>query len=111
MPHSELHHQRDHRPVFELAQVRSKTGNHGTQRSRIAARRRDPTCSGEIRDIRAAMDVLPAERDVLAGHIVKRRGGVPGLEWIAWVLREIWSSRKCGCAVDGWQKYEVPSWV
>ena len=34
---------------------------------------------------------LPAERNVLAGHVIERAGSIPGLEGISRIFGEVWS--------------------
>ena len=54
---------------------------------------------------------FPAERDVLARHVIVGSGDVPRLELITGILREVGRSRRrCG-AIDGRQQDEVAAGI
>src|SRR5436309_10131084 len=57
------------------------------------------------------MVVFPAEGYVLAGHVIKCAGHVPGFEWITWVEGEVRSARSGVRAIDGWYEHQVASGV
>src|SRR6185437_1925367 len=89
--HSELDQKRQIKPVLELPQVWCKPGDHRAGSAAIAARGRHPARSGEVGNVRLAMVELPAEGDVLLGHVVQGGGGIPGLERIT---RGLWEVRR-----------------
>src|SRR5689334_5380670 len=53
------------------------------------------------------MVVLPAKREVLAGHVIEGCRDVPCLVRITWIFREIGRSRSCCCTVNRRQEHEV----
>ena len=77
----------------------------------VAPRRRNPARAGPVRHIGVAMVELPAESDVLAGHVVVGRGNVPGFERVSRILREIGRARGSGRAIDRWQQHQIASRV
>src|SRR5579864_6754042 len=54
--------------------------SEGPRRAVVAPWRRDPTRAAPVRYVRMTMIELPAERDVLAGHVVVGSRHIPGLE-------------------------------
>src|SRR5579864_4497936 len=76
----ELHQQRHIDAVLNLAQIRCESRHKCPRRSANipdhwsgGARGRHAARPSEIRHVRLTMVVLPTERNVLHGHIVKRR--------------------------------------
>src|SRR5580704_6096373 len=54
---------------------------------------------------------LPAESNVLAGHIVEGGRRIPRLVWIARVLGEVRRPGNGGGAIDGWQQHQIASGI
>src|SRR5882762_1842972 len=54
---------------------------------------------------------LPAECNVLTGHVIKGPRNIPRLKRVPGVLREIWGSRRRCCAIDGRQQYQIASGI
>src|SRR5689334_3530610 len=54
---------------------------------------------------------LPAERDVLLGHPVECSGGVPSLELIAGIFREVRRARGGRGSVDWRKKHKVAAGI
>src|ERR1051325_9964353 len=131
-----LHHERHPERLFVVPQVRAEAGGsriaretgsrcqewagheEGVSHKRSSSWTRDhagravDACgyssrTREVRHVRVAISVLPAESNVLLRHPVKGRRDIPRLERIAGILREIWRAADCICAVDGWKKSEV----
>src|SRR5437763_15581645 len=53
------------------------------------------------------MVIFPAEGDVLARHVIKCAGYIPGFERISRIAGEIRRARSCGRAVDGRQQHQI----
>ncbi len=104
----ELHQQRYIEAVFTLAQVGEKSGNERPRRADVAARRRDTSSAGEIGNIGRAMVKFKTESHELAWHVVECARGVPCLELIARVQREVRSAGESGRAIDGRKKHKIP---
>src|SRR6266704_3293891 len=88
----ELHQYRKIHPVFVLSKIGRPTCNYGARRTLIAARRCYASRTREIRHVRNTVIELPAERDVLAWHVVHRPRRIPGLVWIAGIFCKVRSS-------------------
>src|SRR4030088_1132732 len=86
---SELDQYRQVQSVLILAKIRRPPRNRGAEGPSIASWRCDSTAPCEIRNVRRAMVVFPAESYVLAGHVIVGCGHVPGLVGVAGILREI----------------------
>src|SRR5882762_9548835 len=54
------------------------------------------------------MVVLPSESNVLAWHLVKSPGYVPGFVWISGILRKVGRSGNRGGSIDRRQQNQVP---
>ena len=104
----ELHQQRYIEPVFTLAQVGEESGNERPRRADVAARRRDTPSAGEIGNVGRAMVKFKTESHELAWHVVECARGVPCLELIARVQREVRSAGESGRAIDGRKKHKIP---
>ncbi len=92
-PHLELDEQREIEPVLYFPEIRSKAWHPHGRITSIAPRRRNAASSGEIRDIRRSMIKLPAESNVLAGHVIEGGGGVPSFIWVSGIFCEVgWSA-------------------
>src|SRR5580692_11063726 len=104
-PHSEFNEYGQIKPVLVFYQIWSKTWHHRPRSAGVATQRRDATRPGEIRDIRRPVIELPAERNVLAGHVIECAGHIPCLVRITGILGEVRRSRSSGCTVDRWQQH------
>src|SRR5216684_4588273 len=98
-------------PVLILAKIRRPPRNRRTKGSSIASRRSNPTAPCEIGNVRRAMVVLPAESNVLAGHVIVSCGHVPGLVGVAGIFGEIGRTGDSGRTIDGRQQYQVTAWI
>src|SRR5882762_3060510 len=108
---SELDQYRQVQPVLILAKIRRPPRNRGTEGPGVASRRCNPTAPREIRHVRRAMVVLPAESNVLAGHVIVGCGHVPGLVGVPGILSEIGRAGDSGRTIDGRQQYQVTAWI
>src|SRR5215472_3409835 len=76
----------------------------------VAAGRCNAAGPGPIRHVGRTMIELPPEGNILARHPVKRAGGIPSLERVSRVPREVRRIDRCRlrrCSVDRWNQHEV----
>src|SRR5580765_1531186 len=88
----ELDQDRADHAGFIFDKVRGESFHDRSRGTLIAAGRRHSTSSGEVGDVGGAIIVFRAKGDVLAWHVIPRQGGIPRLEFVAWILCEIRSS-------------------
>src|SRR6202043_3326623 len=79
----EFDQDRQVQPVLVSAQIRGKTRDQRPQRASVATRRSDSVLPGKIRDTGSPMVKLPAESDVLAGHVIEGGRRVPSFIGVA----------------------------
>ena len=107
----ELYEEGKGHAVLAVAEIRCPAGDDGAGSAGVAAGRGDAAWAGEIGDVGVAVVVLQAVGEVLAGHVVRGDGGVPGLVLVAGILGEAGRTRGGDGSVDGRQEDEVASGV
>src|SRR5262249_45276004 len=107
----QLHEQRERDAVLGLPQVRRPSLDKRAGRAGVSTRRCDAAFAGEIWRVRVPIVVFGAERHELARHEVERGLGIPGLEEVARVIREIRRSRKRRGAVDWRHQHQIAARV
>src|ERR1700730_3664384 len=96
----ELDENRHGATILGVAEVRLPACNRRSGIPIVSARRSNSARTAKVGHVGMPMVKLPAERNVLAGHVVVGSRDVPGFVRIAGILREIWSSRSSRCPVD-----------
>src|SRR6266853_1440113 len=112
---SELHEYGQVDPILNFLKVRCESWNEGSRRSANifdngrcrAGRRCNSSGSREVRHIGRAVIELPAECNVLARHVVKRAGSVPGLERVSRIFREVRRAGSRRRAIDRGQQHQI----
>src|SRR5882724_145878 len=57
------------------------------------------------------MVIFPSERDVLTGHVIEGRGGVPGFVRVAGIFRKVRCSGSSRSAIDWGQEHKIAPWI
>src|SRR5882724_13724233 len=57
------------------------------------------------------MVIFPSERDVLTGHVIEGRGGVPGFVRVAGIFRKVRCSGSSRSAIDWGQEHKITPWI
>src|SRR5882724_2093059 len=115
-PSSKFHKDREVDPVLDFLQIWRKARHKCSRRSAnifddgsSGTGRCNSSGSREVRHIRRAVIELPAECNVLAGHVVKRAGSVPGLERVSRIFGEVRRARGRCRAIDRGQQHQIAS--
>src|SRR6266853_5321032 len=113
---SELHEYGQVDPILNFLKVRCESRHKCSRRSAnifddgsSGTGRCNSSGSREVRHIGRAVIELPAECNVLAGHIVKRAGSVPGLERVSRIFGEVRRAGGRRRAIDRGQQHQIAS--
>src|SRR5690349_12341517 len=102
---SELDENRHRGAILSVSQIRRPSGYERPRRSLVSAGRRYSARPREVRNVRVTVIKFPAERNVLAWHVVVAPRHVPRLEWVTGIFREITRTAGRGSSIDRRQQH------
>src|SRR5882724_4947649 len=116
---SKFYEDREIDPGLDILQIRRKSrhecsrrsANIFDKRSSGAGRRCDSPRSREVRHIRRTVIELPANSNVLAGHVIERPRRIPSVELVPCVFGKVRRARGRGRAIDRRQQHQIASGI